>query len=229
MNLKPVVFGTIFAVLVCGRLAAAQAPYVGASVMGDIVRTSHSEGPYEDSRSGESMGFSLRVGAPVGPNWGVELEFARPSAIKNQGPTVYPCPLCLAAGISPSALFELTAGAPVVIPELLPIRQSFETRSRYTTLSATLFATQTVAENVSLVYLGGAAFSRTEHEFSYGIAIPALIVPSSRTIVYGVRPLIGLESWIGLTEHVTLIPGVRLHGIQDGWLLRPAIGIAWSF
>jgi hypothetical protein len=25
------------------------------------------------------------------------------------------------------------------------------------------------------------------------------------------------------------VPGIRLHGLESAWLLRPAVGLAWSF
>jgi hypothetical protein len=40
---------------------------------------------------------------------------------------------------------------------------------------------------------------------------------------------VGFEACIGLTEHVNLVPGVRLHGLENGWLLRPAVGLEWEF
>ena len=49
------------------------------------------------------------------------------------------------------------------------------------------------------------------------------------TISYGTRPLAGVEARIRFTSHVSLIPGVRLQGIADGWLLRPYVGLGWFF
>jgi hypothetical protein len=51
----------------------------------------------------------------------------------------------------------------------------------------------------------------------------------STTISYGTRPLAGVEARIGFTSHVRLIPGVRLQGITEGWLLRPYVGLGWFF
>ena len=50
--------------------AHAQDPYVGAALVGNIVRTSG----LVDS-DGESLGWSLRVGTPLGDRWGVDAEF----------------------------------------------------------------------------------------------------------------------------------------------------------
>ena len=87
-----------------------------------------------------------------------------------------------------------------------------------------------------MVYTGGISFMRTESTFgiNYAVvrAIPGLILPPTQRITfinYGVRPVVGAEARISLTEHVELIPGVRLTGLENGWLIRPAVGLGWSF
>ena len=225
MKLKAAVVASILAL--CGaRPASAQAPYVGVSLIGDIVRTSHAEGAFEsDSGSGESIGFAIKVGAPVGANWGVELEFVRPSEIESTGGLAYPLYQLASAGNLPSVLQFVDPSIPTAI---FPIPSQIERRDRYTTLSPVLWASQTLSDKVMLVYLGGAAFNRTEREFGYTFN-NLRPISFSKTIEYGVRPMVGFESWIGLSDHLTLVPGIRLHGIQDGWLVRPAVGVSWSF
>jgi len=49
------------------------------------------------------------------------------------------------------------------------------------------------------------------------------------SVVYSARPMAGFEARIGLTDHVQLVPGVRMHGIQGGWLIRPSVGLSWKF
>jgi hypothetical protein len=50
---------------------------------------------------------------------------------------------------------------------------------------------------------------------------------------YGVGPVAGIEARIRMTEHVRLVPGVRIHGlggpISEGWLVRPSVGLSWAF
>lgn len=206
-------------------IASAQGPYVGVSLNGEVVRITHSEfdGLSSDG-GGEAFGFALRAGTQVGSNWGVELEFARPSQIRNSEPgVVYP----LASTIQ----FSFTAtpvGAFGADTSLFPVPRSIETRDRHTTLSPVIWAEQQVGNRVSLVYLGGASFYRSTHDYEtvfVGIRAPS----SSRTILYGVRPVVGLESKIDLTDHLKLVPGIRLHAIEEGWLFRPAVGLNWSF
>jgi hypothetical protein len=93
---------------------------------------------------------------------------------------------------------------------------------------------------VDLVYLAGVGFNRTVQKttIEYGPLVsgrPQLIIGPSETRVthYGTGPVVGLEARIALTEHVRLIPGLRLHHIggtgNTGWLLRMGAGLAWSF
>jgi|RhiMethySRZTD1v2_1073278.scaffolds.fasta_scaffold01820_8 hypothetical protein len=235
-----VVFLAVFVLLVATTAAFAQSPYVGASLFGDIVRTSHTETPSFDANpgSGEALGFTLRAGTPIGSNWGVELEYARPGRIKSDAQLVYPL-LASPLPQAPADLLQLLAGAaPSIYPPINPIPLAIQTRDRHTTVSATVWALQNLSDRVAIVYLGGVAFNRFEREYEYGFTnAPASVGPgifplpsiTSRTIDYSARPVVGLESWIGLTDHVTLTPGVRLQTVQDGWSVRPGVGIAWSF
>jgi opacity protein-like surface antigen len=212
----------------------AQSAYVGAGVVGDVVRRTHSEsgGSTDASASGESVGFALRVGAPLGRRWGVDLELVRPGEIEtdvSRGPI--PLVRVLPASAGNAAALSLLA------PDIaLPVYQ-VRTRQRYTTLAASVWAQQDVSSRVALVYLAGMAFYRTTHESEFtwdgprfGIGFPIVFPPfDTKTVTYGVRPLAGFEARIELTDHVELVPGLRLHGLEGAWLLRPALGLAWMF
>jgi hypothetical protein len=220
----------------CASPAAAQGTYVGASLTGDIVRFSRSEtrGARDVSDGGEAIGFALRVGTPLGATWGVEAEFARPSEIENEGaPDVFP------------AAYRSVINVGLVVPDITPVIYppiSYRVRmsTRTTTFSTGLWAKQDLSARVALVYSGGAAFNRTEREveYSYG-AIPlprlaqieAILPPSSLTeaIHYSVRPFVGIGARIGMTEHLELVPAARLHGIESGVLIRPSVGLGWTF
>lgn len=215
-------------IFVAGAGAAfAQGPYVGASIFADVVRTSHTESGFDsDGGSGEAVGFALKVGAPLGASWGVELEFARPSAITSAEDLVFPLP----AVLSPEQLAALADVAPTIFPPpTFPVPIAFETRDRHTTLSAVLWAMQNVSDRVALVYLGGVAFNRVEREYGYAFDFAPTLFSRSRTTVYGTKPVVGFESWVSLTDRLTLMPGVRLQGVHDGWSVRPAVGLGWSF
>src|SRR6185436_12351284 len=91
----------IAVVLLFGVLAPpafAQGAYVGAFLVGEIVRLDQYDSRAEDSGNGESLGFALRLGSPIGAKWGVELEFVRPGEItSDQVPQILP------------AIYQLTA------------------------------------------------------------------------------------------------------------------------
>lgn len=216
----------ICSLLAPAGVALAQNAYVGATLTGEIVRTTDVEAGTSDTRgSGEAIGFALRVGTGLGSNWGVELEYARPSVIKSQDQLFYPLPASLAEG----GLGAIPDVVPGIYPPIFPIPLAIETRDRHSAVSAVLWANQSVSDRVALVYLGGVAFSRFEREYGYASDAPIILFPVSRTIRYGAHPVVGFESWIGLTDRVTLMPGVRLRAVQDGWSIRPAVGIGWSF
>jgi hypothetical protein len=217
------------AMLLAGAASvSAQTPYVGASLFADVVRSSHTEIPgiSTDSGSGEALGFTLRVGTPIGAAWGVEAEFARPATFDASfEPPVTPL-------ASTQFAFTASGGVSGVAP-IYPY--SVETSERNTTFSTVAWVQQQLSSRVGLVYLGGLGFYRSEFKSEitfprFLAALPVGILPfSTETVVYGVRPLAGMEARIELTEHAQLVPGLRLHGMDDKWLVRPSVGINWSF
>ncbi len=226
------------------RPSSAQSPYVSAAVVGDVLLSTHSETSLggDVPSGGEAIGFALRVGTPLGSRWGVELEFTRAGEIETEFDGVIP--LASRAGSAVSWTSSLPPGSvPAGIDAVLPLLQrptsySLQTTQRHSTLSTIVWMNQELSPRVSLIYLAGMGFSRTtfENESRFeilplppGISIPNIFPAITKTVTYGVRPLAGIEGRIGLTEHVDLVPGIRLHGLDNGWLLRPAVGLAWNF
>src|SRR5262245_2916202 len=73
------------ALLAIARPADAQGAYVNASLTGEVLRLDRVETAGRDqSNSGETLGFALRVGTELGTRWGVELEFVRPAEIESE-------------------------------------------------------------------------------------------------------------------------------------------------
>jgi hypothetical protein len=238
------------AVVAGSGTAAAQSTYVSASLIGDIVRSSHTETPgLSDSSGGEALGFALRVGTPLGSNWGVEAEFARPSRIEHDmdlgtDSLAYWSSLTTGAGFS-----EVRPSQPGLIPVFPPtassvssIRAFGSSSERTSTMSASLWVQQQLSGRVAMMYLAGMGFYRSENTYRityeplfiglpFPGAIPELTLPAFDTtsVSYGVRPLAGIESRITMTDHIQLVPGVRIHGAKNGWLIRPSIGLAWAF
>ena len=218
--------------------AFAQAPYVGAAVGMDVARYDHVEfpGSGDFDASGEAVAFSLSLGTPIGQNWGVELGFVYPSEIERENNQGFPIPLLAAASLAGigAGIAVPPGGAHLTGPGF---EASTEVERRNMTLDTVAWFAQSVGSRVDLVYLGGVAFNRVVEEvtFQFNRRPAGLIVPTStRTVSYDVAPVVGMEARIGLTDHVRLVPGIRLQGVggtstQGGWLLRPSAGLAWQF
>ncbi len=231
---RPLRLATLLVTMWMGT-AFAQGAYVGADLVGDVLRSTHSESSLglDVPTGGEAIGFALRVGAPLGSRWGVELGFTRPGEIETEFSGAIP----LAS--SPEILTTISRGpgslsATQLFPSPVPYR--LRAAQRHSTLSTTLWFKQTVSSKISLVYLGGMGFYRNTYEsesrfdiLPAGIVAPIVLPSLTKTVMYGVRPLAGFEARVHLTEHVDLVPGIRLHGLESAWLLRPAVGLAWNF
>jgi hypothetical protein len=208
--------------------ASAQSPYVGASIAADITRFDGVAGEASPG-SGEAFSWAIKVGTPVVSRFGVELEFSRPQEISRQEST-QPIPLEAAIGVGSSI------GS---LPQFIIPSFSVRTAQRNTTIATTAWVRQEVTPRFSMQYHGGIAFVRTSREFSYDFPIAeigilgdiasSLFPRSNTTIDYSVGAIVGADARIGMTEHAWLVPGVRLQGLPDGWIVRPSIGVAWEF
>jgi hypothetical protein len=221
--------------LACGANAFAQGAYVSASLFGDIVRATHTDSPVTGGPQGggEALGFALRAGVPLGVIWGVEVEYARPGEIEDESePRILP----LAQQTVTISIPDLP-GVPPLLPTILPL--SLRTTQRHSTLTAGVWIQQQLSSRVAMVYLGGMGFYRSEHELEYsfprlaGVFPPGVVLPvpsfASESIVYGVRPMAGLESRIEMTDRAHLVAGIRLHAASGIWLVRPSVGLGWTF
>ena len=215
--------------------SSAQSIYVGGTIGADVSRVSHTDSIYTSAtpNGNETFSGSLRVGSAVGQNWGVELEFVQSARSHNTvAPSVLPLATGTALGLATGSFSfssALTNAIPIRFPDT-DIRQS------HSDLDALIWGRQGAGGNVDLVYLGGVAFSRERVEvtqnFPTAIALLAPVpngVFRSTTITYGTRAVAGIEARIAFTSHVRLMPGVRVQGIADGWLLRPYVGLGWFF
>lgn len=136
--------------------AGAQSAYVGASLFGDIVRLSGTRTVVSGdvSRGGEALGFTVRVGTPLGDRWGVEAEFARPAEIEEER----------ANDILPLALIAESLPPGTALPTRLFPPISYRTTHRNTTISTAAWVRQDISARAALVYLGGLGFYRSESE-----------------------------------------------------------------
>lgn len=218
--------------------ASAQGAYVGAFLVGDIVRLDQYDSRTGDSGSGEAFGFGLRLGTPLGAKWGAEVEFVRPGEItSDQTPEILPLPAATDIGrVLPNVpgLPTFDFYDPLTFPAY---SYRFRSTQRRTTVSPSLWVRQEISPRFSLAYLGGVAFGRTnsEVEVTYVISrpsilpIPPLAPTITESITYDVQPMVGVEGRIRMAGKVDLVPALRLQGTSGGWLVRPAVGLAWAF
>jgi hypothetical protein len=214
-----------FLLLTLATSASAQ-PYVGASLIADVVRAS---GPEDRPGSGEAIGFALRVGTPLAERWGVDLEFARSGDIEWR-PDV-------------TILANLTSTVPSLIGVLPPEISIFPTpeiaiESQLSTLTTMLWWRQELTDRFDLVYLGGAAFTRTQTEsrISYGqVGLPGrvgAVLPrlfDQESVANDVGVIVGIDGRIGMTGHLHLVPGLRMQTVASRWIIRPSVGLQWVF
>jgi len=217
--------------------AFAQAAYVVVAIGVDVTRLGRTEsGGYNyPNLDGEVIGGALRVGTALGDRWGAELELARSGVVENESTTNPPFAIPLSAPTITASGSVSTASNLLAI---FPIRYTTDLRLRNTTLAASAWIRQPVGSTVDLVYLAGIGFSRTVQEQDLRFATPliATIAPQfqlTRVTSYNASPFVGFEARIGLTDHVRLVPGVRLQGFEgpvgSGWLIRPGVGLGWFF
>jgi len=205
----------------------AQGPYVGVSLGSDITRFN---GVADQSAAGEgeAVSWQLKIGTPVASHFGVELEFSRPQEVTRTDST----PIATYSFTATSAIAAIGGPADLFLPSV-----SVRTAQRNTTIAPTFWVRQTITPRFAIAYLGGISFFRTTTEFSYDFAstgrpnvfAPTLLPRPTRSIEYGVGPVVGLEGRIGMTEHLQLVPELRMQTLTGGWLVRPSVGISWDF
>jgi len=206
--------------LLAATAASAQSAYVAADVGADVSRVTHSDSTFANGNSGTQVfSWDLRAGTLIGSAWGVELGYVRSLSNTSNQPFAVP----------------LAALAPNIV---LPVNFRITAQHQRSSFDAVAFARQH-ARAVDLIYLGGLSFlrDRTEITTSLGgaqlpanIPIPALPVRiGGSTTTYSTHPLVGMEARIAMGGRARLIPGIRLQGIDQGWLLRPYAGIGWNF
>ena len=110
------------------------------------------------------------------------------------------------------------------------------TKQRYSTLTVMPYLRQSLGSRADIVYLGGLAFVRTSSQVSFGGGIRLLgsVIPFEQSFVtYGAAPVVGVDVRVSMTDHLRLVPGLRLlvvdEGGRSGWVTRPSIGLQWTF
>jgi hypothetical protein len=207
---------------------------VSVSLVGDIARYNGSDDVYGGgSRDGEALGFSLRVDRALGSRWGVELEYVRGGEIENES-RVIPLPAVteeVFRSLS-SVVGSFVFGSSL---SLVPRAPQITTVARQSTVSTLAWYRQSVGSRTSLVYSGGVAFGISEidttYNYSFDPRVLGLSIPPTSTeyTSYTVHPIVGVDARIAMTDHASLVPGVRVLGAQGGILIRPSVGLRWEF
>ncbi len=213
--------------------ALAQSPYVAGAIGADVSRSSHGDSGFfpSPSNSAEVLSGALRVGTSIDRLWGVELEYVRSGRSSDETPIFNPL---AQVGSTSVNLAQLLPGVAPGIPIPFPFEYRSEVRRRHTSMNGVVWVRQPVGGAVDLVYLAGIAFTRERSDVTQNI------IPVSRAIVapapirstfteYATRPLVGMEARIGLTSRLRLVPGLRVQGLGDGWLVRPNVALGWFF
>lgn len=226
----------ILALLALAAPAAAQSTYIGGSAVFDVARFDKVEfdevprfGGTASSADGDALGFNVRVGRALGERWGLEFEFARSGSIENLQLLGVPF------------LTSLTS-FPILSPDLtiLPtpdFRYEVETEQRFTGYGTWAWLRQDVGARVDLTFLGGLMFNRAEiarsvHLSDAGLVPWLSIAPDLTVTEYSISPAAGIEAGFKVGEAAAITAGLRLHGVtagRTGLLLRPSVGLRWSF
>jgi hypothetical protein len=213
----------------------AQTTYVGASAVADIARFGSTG--VGDSSGGEAFGGAIRVGTSVTDRWGIDLEFTRPGEIEQENS------FSILAGRIRTVFTDLVPGlvAPGMPIDLGRIGASFPapfsstTTYRYSTFTVMPYLRQTLGSRADVVYLGGLAFVRTASDIRFGGGLRPLggIGFEQSFVTYSAAPAVGLDVRVSMTERLRLVPGLRVLVVDEsgrsGWLIRPSIGLQWTF
>lgn len=222
--------------------AAAQSTSIGVTANWDLARFSRLEidddvtiaTGAEDSLDGEALGFSVNARRAIGEHWGVAVEFSRSGEIESRA-TRRVTPLRPGGTTIPS--LPGVTQIPTIFPPIPDFEFVLETEQQHQTVGALLWARQELSDRVDLSYAGGITFVRSEFERQYTITDPRLaifVAPTDlSTIDFSVGATVGVDADVELTEHTAFTAGVRLQSISSGgrggWLIRPGVGVRWTF
>lgn len=222
----------ILALLAVATPAAAQSTYIGGSAVFDIARFDKVE--FDDdlrrfagtatSADGEAVGFNVRIGRALGERWGLEFELARSGSIENR------------ASFGVPFLTDFALLPPEIA--ILPVPDyELETKQRYMGYGTWAWLRQDVGDRIDLTFLGGLMFNRAQVEQDVRVNDPRFaqwisIVPNMTVTEYSISPAAGIEAGFEVSDAAAITAGFRLHGVtagRTGLLLRPSVGVRWSF
>jgi hypothetical protein len=196
------------------RPAAAQSPsaeraYVSASLFGDIKRFSGD--PAESIFDGEALGVGIMLGASVHPRWDLQFGADLPR-------------------------FTATSRERVVTLQKRSFPLHSITRNRVLSVATLARLRGARLGRVRLGYLAGMSFVRLRRD-THTVApagTPAGLIPKPDTAVeYSAAPTIGLDARVSVSRHLAIVPALHAAVFRltagSGLLIRPRLGISWTF
>lgn len=209
-----VLAGVIAALLSFSALARAQGMsservYVTASVLGDLKWFSGD--PSDPRFNGHDIGGALTIGSSVAPRWDLQLDVDLPRFSRTSRTT--------------SVTFQRSTISMLSVAENQAISVGGLVRFR-----------SAPHGHLQLGYLAGLSFVRVRRDFhsEAPAGTPTALIPRATSSVdFGAAPTLGLDVRIAVTGHLSIVPGIRaaVFSLPDtsGVLLRPRLGIRWSF
>ena len=206
--------GCAAVIIVAARPAAAQTQqpesmYVTVSALADIKHFSGD--PATNVLDGNAFGGSVAFGTSLSARWDLE------------------------AGVDASGFTDVSKPRTVTIRRSVITLQS-RTRNRATSFAALVRYHAAPRGRLQIGYLGGLLFLRLERQFDTEAPAdtPASLIPKALALVdYGAAPVVGVDARITVAAHVAIVPALQASAFQfhdvGGVLLRPRIGVRWTF
>ncbi len=226
---------SLFAVfLLAAAPALAQSTMITAAVNGDITRFSSVETDglsigdvfTDATHDGEAIGFTVGVARAIGERWGVAFEVGRTGEIENSE----------TAAFDPRILIQVPL--PPIGRPILDLAFERRTELQLTTSTALLWVKHSAGDRVELSYTAGLSLVSSESARTFSITDDRLLaiwaLPTGlRTTEHRAAPVVGADAAITLTDHIALTAGIRAFVVEvagtSGWLIRPGVGVRWTF
>jgi len=189
--------------------AIAESAYVTGGLFVDIKRFSGDPG--EAVLDGSAAGGAVAVGTHIGSAWDLQLALDVPGFSRTERPRV------ITLQKDTFTLTSVTENQALSVATLLRYRAASRGRVR-------------------LGYLGGLSFIRLHRRFHTEAPpdTPAGLIPRpDERVHYSAAPTVGIDARIALSPQLAIVPGIYAcvfrFGDESGLLVRPRIGVRWSF
>ncbi len=205
--------------------------YVAITGFGDIRQLGSSASPYyppgdESALDASGIGGGLRVGTFLHPRWSLEL------------------------GVDTATRETVDLEDPVVILIFPPVpRPDLKASTSFTNVSTTLGFHPAAMGRVRVAYRAGFSFVKATYKTEYSAFLPTDLFPELRRLdfaSFAMAPIqsrvttltqrrnsgaltLGFEVGISVTEKITVVPEVRALAFTGVFLIRPGVGLRWSF